>query len=149
MADRRRQVEVVIPSVVDDLNFQEDGCWVWRGSVQGNGYPQKYIDGKVRYVAVYLYERLVGTVPGRLNLWRTCENRLCCNPDHMNPGNASVTPAPGEHSIKYDKVDKVYVASHHNHEFIQGYGDSPDEAVFDFEGELQRSAWLSSPGQRR
>jgi hypothetical protein len=50
-------------------------CWIWLGGINTSGYGQH----------VTVYERYVGPVPEGLELDHLCKNRLCVNPDHLEP----------------------------------------------------------------
>ena len=66
----------------------EDGCWVWTGSVKKNGYGQfKYggRQGKMMYPHRVMYELMVGIIPSGLELDHLCRNKLCINPQHLEP----------------------------------------------------------------
>ena len=59
-----------------------NGCWVWLGTKDGSkGY------GRLRGTSShrYAYEALRGPVPDGLQLDHLCRNRICCNPDHLEP----------------------------------------------------------------
>lgn len=67
------------------------GCWVWTGRTRGSRggeYGDLVIDG--RRVAAHraAYEAAVGPIPDGLVIDHLCRNRLCCNPEHLEP----VTP---------------------------------------------------------
>jgi hypothetical protein len=71
-----------------------DYCWLWLGSLDHDGYPNKIsIDGGSRQRPYYiLYEVKFGSVPPGYLLHHTCETRDCVNPDHIEP------KSRGEHS---------------------------------------------------
>lgn len=50
-----------------------DNCWIWNGSVNGNGYgPHR------RY-----YEDEYGKIPNKMTIDHLCRVRRCVNPLHM------------------------------------------------------------------
>lgn len=71
-------------SIVYDLSYfegrsvkQPNGCWEWSGATM-DGYG--YIKGGTK-VHRAVYELTTGRRPEVLH--HTCENRLCCNPNHL------------------------------------------------------------------
>jgi hypothetical protein len=78
--------------LVDHLEFDASGCWIWRGRVlrrptpSGGYHAYGYLYLKrsrrtyAHRVAFALFKR-----PLREDeyLYRVCTNTLCCNPDHM------------------------------------------------------------------
>ena len=67
----------------------ETPCWNWTGSVNRKGYGRCHVNGVHKNAHRAVYESVVGPVNPNLHLDHMCRNRLCVNPDHMEP----VTPA--------------------------------------------------------
>jgi hypothetical protein len=62
------------------LDFEEvDGCWIWRGRIDPNGY------GTIgrNFAHRVMYERHVGPIPKGLHLDHLCRVRSCVNPKHL------------------------------------------------------------------
>lgn len=73
-------------------------CWVWTGTIKGTGYgvigrgPRGA--GCIR-VHRAVWELLVGPIPDGLEIDHLCRNRVCCNPDHLEPVTRAVNNARG------------------------------------------------------
>lgn len=63
-----------------------DGCWLWIGYRDPNGYG-RITDGdrKVHQAHRVLYELIVGPIPEGLVLDHLCRNTGCVNPGHLEP----------------------------------------------------------------
>lgn len=63
------------------------GCWEWTAAInQRTGYGQFKLDGKSVQSHRYSYQLAKGPIPDGLLLLHDCDNRKCCNPDHLTPG---------------------------------------------------------------
>lgn len=60
-------------------------CWTWTGGLQSRGYGCVCHDIRTRTTHKLAYELLVGPVPDGLTLDHLCENKVCCNPRHLEP----------------------------------------------------------------
>lgn len=57
------------------------GCWTWTGAFNPNGYG---IFNRT-YAHRYSYELHRGPIPAGLHIDHLCRNRMCVNPDHLEP----------------------------------------------------------------
>lgn len=62
-----------------------DGCWLWNGTVRGDGYGIFCRDRKAILVHRHAYELVQGPIPEGLTLDHLCRVRNCVNPDHLDP----------------------------------------------------------------
>ncbi len=63
-----------------------DECWEWTASTN-RGYGQFRSENRrfMVYAHRWAYEFCVGPIPKGLQLDHLCRNRLCVNPDHLEP----------------------------------------------------------------
>jgi len=62
-----------------------NGCWIWQGSINSNGYGHFQQDYKTYAAHVWHYEQKYEAVPKGKQLDHICRVRPCCNPDHVEP----------------------------------------------------------------
>lgn len=65
----------------------ESGCWIWLLSVSSGYGNTKGVFGskKIHKAHRVIYEKHKGPIPEGLVLDHLCENKLCVNPDHLEP----------------------------------------------------------------
>lgn len=74
-----------------DKTSNVNGCWEWIGANQyGYGRFRKLVPttGKATHQVLahrWSYENLVGEIPEGLDLDHLCRNRICVNPEHLEP----------------------------------------------------------------
>lgn len=61
----------------------EDGCWLWLGSIQSNGYPRLKRGGRQFGAHRLVYEAFKGPIPEGLVIDHLCRVPACVNPDHL------------------------------------------------------------------
>jgi hypothetical protein len=62
------------------------GCWEWTGATGGSRrYGCISVKGVTRRAHRVAYELLAGPIPDGLELDHLCRNRLCVNPEHLEP----------------------------------------------------------------
>lgn len=67
---------------------QESGCWMWTGNKTRNdwrAYGATSLNGNGTTAHRVGYMLLVGDIPESHDLDHLCRNRLCVNPEHLEP----------------------------------------------------------------
>ena len=61
-----------------------DGCWMWTGSTQEDGYPHYTFTNPRKTIIAHRYAWVLvrGAIPDDLDLDHLCSNRGCVNPWH-------------------------------------------------------------------
>jgi hypothetical protein len=62
-----------------------DTCWNWIAATTKTGYGQIFYKGKNWKAHRLSYTLTKGEIPEGLVLDHLCRNRLCVNPDHLEP----------------------------------------------------------------
>lgn len=60
-----------------------NGCWIWGGAVQSNGYGRVSSNSKMLLAHRAIYEALVGVIPDGMVIDHICRTRACVNPEHL------------------------------------------------------------------
>lgn len=63
------------------------GCWFWLGGMRDakEGYGGFPYEGKTWRTHRLVYTLLRGPVAKELDIDHLCRNRICCNPEHLEP----------------------------------------------------------------
>ena len=69
----------------ESTEMRSDGCRIWTGACNTNGYGRISLNNQKRYVHRLSYELRVGPIPPGLVLDHLCRNTLCVNPGHLEP----------------------------------------------------------------
>jgi len=80
-----------LSAVLRRLKFADNGCWLWQGRCDRDGYGLVRVKGKHWRVHRYLYEQFVGPIPKRIARKKAvldhivCDTPRCGNPSHVKP----------------------------------------------------------------
>jgi DNA-binding XRE family transcriptional regulator len=62
---------------------KDDGCWLWAGYVQPDGYGQASYKGRRIRAHRLSWELTHGPIPNDIKVLHTCDNPTCVRPDHL------------------------------------------------------------------
>lgn len=85
--DKSRKTKIVT-KILSRCNInQQTKCWEWIGPTSGNGrgggYGRMCLDGQTVAVHLVMFTHFYGYIPSKKQVDHTCNNRLCCNPNHL------------------------------------------------------------------
>lgn len=92
-ASRRKEIifRIYERVVVEDRGYIVDGqpspCHIWTGpdsgDGKGGGYGRMSLNSQTVAVHLVVFTHYYGYIPGKKQIDHKCNNRLCCNPAHL------------------------------------------------------------------
>lgn len=71
--------------ILSGVENVEGNCWEWQGKPNHNGYCAATFDDYVQLVHRVSYREFIGPIPDGYVVHHRCENKVCCNPCHLEP----------------------------------------------------------------
>jgi len=104
-----------IRTMNDLIRKAVDDCFEWRGG-KSEGYGRKHFNGRTQFTHRIAWEWANGPIPEGMCVLHTCDNRACCNPNHLFLGtkgdNARDMCSKGRHA------NQVKAHCTNGHEFM-------------------------------
>ena len=69
----------------DRIQFLADGCWIWTGWKDQDGYGRMWVGGRYQLTHRVAYQSIIGPIADGLQIDHLCRVRHCQNPWHMEP----------------------------------------------------------------
>lgn len=107
------------PMIADDfwshVHKYSGGCWRWRRTVDGRGYGQLTVNGRLVRAHRHAYELTNGPIPEGAVLCHSCDYRLCVNPAHLFVGSQRDNMQDMASKGRVRKVDTTHCKNGHEY----------------------------------
>lgn len=73
-------------TIKERIAINNNGCWIWQGFKDRDGYGRMRLRGAERFVHRISYEAWVAPLEDGKVIMHMCDTPACCNPDHLRQG---------------------------------------------------------------
>ncbi|WP_460564811.1 HNH endonuclease [Hydrogenophaga aquatica] len=99
----------IIESLLERTIASPNGCRIFTGCTQSNGYGRAKILGKVDYTHRHMYRLIHGEIQPGLEVCHWCDVRGCINPEHLFLGTHTENMAD---AVKKNRIAKGFALPH-------------------------------------
>lgn len=96
--------------IAGNINITDSLCWEWMGTPRDNGYCRTTYKRASWYVHRLSYASFIGVIPNGYDVCHKCDNRRCCNPNHLFIGTRRDNM---QDAVKKNRVAKGDIISIH------------------------------------
>lgn len=83
--------EGILQRIKNKCSINNNSCWVWLGITNNKGRPLCSIRGNIGLAYRHAYQAYNNkSLSSDIYLCHSCDNPLCCNPEHLFEGNNSI-----------------------------------------------------------
>ena len=119
---RKNTKETILARTVEDSN----GCWLWSGYTQRDGYGYLSYQGKHYLAHRLFYELFISKIPAGLEIDHLCRVRNCVNPKHLEPVDHQTNMDRGDCSANGPRIAAFHSSKTH---CKQGHPYSGDNVI--------------------
>ena len=103
--------------IIDNIQIDGNGCWVWQKSCSSSGYGQFTRKGKYWNTHRYVWQLNNGEIPKDKVVRHLCHNTKCCNIDHLALGTQSdnYNDSIQAHTKASESQRKIWVIGEHTY----------------------------------
>lgn len=107
-------------AVMAHVEINENGCWLWRGSIKSNGYGSMSYNGKFYHPHKAMLEMKLGRplLSGHESR-HGCDCRPCVNPDHLLEGTRSDNMRDCVERGRHIGFTEKHCGENHNHAVLK------------------------------
>lgn len=83
-------------------------CLEWQGYKHKSGYGHIRVEDKIKKVHRVVYELWVGPIDDGNVIMHLCDNKICCNPNHLKQGTQkdNIKDMINKGRARWQKLDK-------------------------------------------
>lgn len=78
-----KRLDDPVQRIIERCTVTDDGCWLWPGAHNGQGYGEIRVGYRKHYTHRLVYEAHRGAIPDGMVLDHLCRQPRCANPDHL------------------------------------------------------------------